>query len=372
MTKQSILYIGSLLLISLCSTVTMAKGMSRGIEGEVRFTKSNDTVFLVFEITPVNFEPDQISLMLEVTGEPPGSHPPVYLMIPEYGDGAPWVTIYRASDSASAAPEWRTVRRVRGRLWISGRIPTSLKGKTTQNWLVSFQATPIGKPGWPVYESTCVRTDYFGLGLELPVAYGYFKSSMASPFDKQGIFVGLGIGLERGKGPFRFESSTSWSGLGHNFTFSEPFRLGARFYTGTRSNFLPQFYGAVKLSKLMLKRDDARLRDLDWGGEFGMATEGPFERLGYHYSTALGGYHTIELFLSRGSGQPFRGGTRYQLRMAEGVWEIRVSLNFEGWYTLESPDMVRHNNRPLPHKILATLGAGPLLIFALPTLIGGR
>ena len=29
-----------------------------------------------------------------------------------------------------------------------------------------------------------------------------------------------------------------------------------------------------------------------------MAIEGPFERVGYHYSTAIGGYHTWELYVA--------------------------------------------------------------------------
>lgn len=366
----------SLLLILLILSDTPATASGSGeIQGEISFRESGDTVFVIFRITPENFDADSIGV--SVRGR--GSDREARLLVQGFDDSTRSVVIYRKSAVELSSLEWISIERDGKRLWISGRVPTSLRGGERNNWSVLFAGwyTDLDGVTRSIREYAADLNKYAGLGMEIWVpSYGYFRSRMASPFDKEGVFLGYGAALEMGINRWRFIASTSWSGLGKNFTFSEPFRLGMRFYSGTRDNFLPQFYGALKLSKLKFKRDDSEYRKVRWGGEFGVAVEGPFERLGYHYSTALGGYHTIELFLSMVSGKPFRAGTRFQFLRSDDISEVRVSFHIEGWHWEFDEgyvNMTRHNNRPFPHKVLATMCFGPAYLVYLPyALVTGK
>ena len=207
-----------------------------------------------------------------------------------------------------------------------------------------------------------------GLGMEIWFpGFGYYKATSKSPLAKEGFLLSWGLSWELNFKRSRISISTSWNGLGGNFSFSDPFRVGYRYYTGTINNFMPSFYAAAKLSKIKLKVDDTEFRRIGWGGELGIAFEGPFERVGYFYTTAAGGYHSIELYFASGSIINGKAGTRYLFQKSDDAWMIKASIYIQGWNSLARGSGFRkENNRPFIHKALSYVGFAPALVWAIP------
>ena len=138
-------------------------------------------------------------------------------------------------------------------------------------------------------------------------------------------------------------------------------------------NFMPSFHAATKLSKIKFKIDDTEYRNLKWGGEFGIAFEGPFERFGYFYSTSGGGYHSFEIFLASGSNFNAKAGTRYLFQRSDNIWMIKASIYIQGWDSLAGQSgFQRENNRPFFHKALSYIGFAPVAVIIAPIYYGGK
>jgi hypothetical protein len=306
--------------------------------GEVNRRTSNDTLYLEYHITARGFDPDSVVLWLDTC-----------------------VVIYRRSEGVPFSDKFRTVSFQDGQVYYNGTIAVPTGGQPTTWWFYRFTGYFTNSDGVKqlLRESGSLSNAWLGAGMEIWFpSYGWFESSLPKPLDRTGPFLGWGMSIEYNKPKFRLSVSTSYSGFWSRFNFHEPLRFACRVWPGTRHNFIPSFYAAGKLTKLKFKSSNVEYREVEWGGEVGMAIEGPFERVGYHYSTALKGYHTWELYLALESAGDTRVGTRYLLTKAKDVWNVRVSFHFEGlWLPDGDFDGInRENKRPIPHKVLSVLG----------------
>jgi hypothetical protein len=328
------------------------------IKGEFWTNSKDDTLTLRYQFTPDRFNSD--SVILKVYGTYGDN---IKFDVNNYGDSSGEVIIYERAEGVPFSNDWRQVEYRNGRLLLTGKVRIPLLKQNTALWVLSVSGyyTDENDSVQVVNSNEYMDDRLWGLGMEIWLpSYGYFKSDLDVPLNRKSIFLGWGMSMELLIRHMRYMLSTSWSGLGNNFSFSEPFRAGVRYYSGSRSNWLPQLYSAFKLTKLKVCADDIQHRKVVWGGEFGIAFEGAFERLGYHYSTALDGYHTAELFLCNVSGVRTKIGTRYVFQTGGDVWIIRVSFHTEGWRSLAGGRYFRRiNDRPLIHKILCWPGIIP-------------
>ncbi len=345
----------ALLQRSSASAASLFNDTTRAYLGEFEFGVRDDTLTITYEFTPNGFDPD--STILELV---------------EYRDWNRVVSavIHRRGEGVPFENGWRSVARRGGRTYLSGTVTVPADEQSAKRMYVSTV-------GFYRDENDSLRTvetwgdltdDYTVAGMEciLP-SYGYFRSDLTEPFDHRGAFLGMGVSLGFAQRHTRYLVSTSWSGLGPDFTFSEPFRAGVRWYSGTRSNFMPQIFGAAKLSKLKFREsDDLEFNRTQWGGELGCALEGRFERFGYYYSTALGGYHTAEIYVKGGSGARNSIGTRYLFQTNGDVWMVRIALHIEDYDAYRHSEYERYNDRPLPHRVFSVLGGIPTAIIGLP------
>jgi len=212
------------------------------------------------------------------------------------------------------------------------------------------------------------------LVFEYPMPMGMFKSTIPG-LDKSGFLLGIAGGIVADYSRLRFCASTNWTGLGKNFTFSEPARFDVRFYSGTRDNFMPQIEASTTYSRLRVKRDDYKFEKSESGFGGALAFEGPFERFSYGYNTACGGYHTLELFFATTYLPDSKQGTKYQFVIGDDIWLFRISYLVDP-FTPAFPAVAGRgiNSRPLYHKVLAMTAAIPLLLPLLilcPGCIGG-
>ncbi len=334
--------------------------------GEVKSFEKNDTLYLHYHLTPNKFEPDSVKLSIGGAYSCHiGEKIAIKIDVNGFNDTINYVTIFRNNEVVPFNNEWRSVSKKKNRIYLDGDIKIPLDSEYVTLWSCEATGYLTDSTGNNITldNDEYISPYYSGWGMELFYpSFGYFKSSFDSPLNDEGLFLGYGLSWEFNFAKSRLSFSTSWSGLGKNFAFSEPFRVGYRYYSGTKQNFYPSFYTAAKLSKIKLKRDEIEYRDLDWGGEFGVAFEGPFERIGYHYSTACGGYHTLELFIAAVSFGNGKGGTRYLLEKADNIWMVRISFHIEGWNSLAgSRVFIREMNRPFFYKILGYAGLIPSL-----------
>ena len=115
---------------------------------------------------------------------------------------------------------------------------------------------------------------------------------------------------------------------------------------------------------------------IDLGGSIAI----PFHRFNYRYSTALGGYHTAELYIAAFEDTRSGIGTTYQFRTTGEVWIIGMAFNMSFISLADfveggniSRRIERHDTRPLPMKALGFGLVVPLLPYiVLANLIGPR
>lgn len=329
---------------------------SSGFLGEVDRTIRNDTLYLRYHLTTKNFDSDSVVISIYSS----------YENYPE-ARGHPWrdssnsVLIYRRSDDMIQDYGFGTAYYRGDRAYYEGQLTIPTNGGSTKWWryrLTAYQPH-VEEETEKIHQGGTLHSLRHGTGMEIWYpSFGWFESTLPSPLDNRRLFLGWGIALELLWPKFETSLSTSYSGLWSTFNFSDPLKLECRFYSGTRSNFVPSLYASGKLSKLKLRYEDVEYRKVEWGGEAGIGVEGPFERLAYHYSTPFGGYHTIELYLVAESAGYCKIGTRYALMKADDVWAFRVSFHMEGLRLPDgsSWDLRRENNRPLPHQVLSLLG----------------
>ena len=194
-------------------------------------------------------------------------------------------------------------------------------------------------------------------GILIPSA-GYYDSKLSRDLNKTGLFLGYSAGGEYVYPHAGLAIETSWSGIGKNFSFSDPLRVSARVYALPRNSYGPFLEVAGKLSKLKVKEGDRESRKVDWGGEVGGGFSTPFDRCSYSYSSTVGGFHTIELQLgSMSTGLAGRAGTLYRYRWAEGIRTFEISAYLEGF---DPDDIPRRHHRPWPLRLLSDLAWLPL------------
>ncbi len=355
-----------LLLLCQISTASVPKDTA-SFKGEVNFYDKNDTLYISFHITPFNFDADSIRLRIYNFSKN------LKIDANNYKDSTETIIIYRRTETIPSQNNWKKIYRKNDKIYIDGNIKVPLDGESYEVWSCHF---------WGLYKDGTEKAQdlrgslqtnkmWFGVGMGfLMSGAGYFQSDFEYPLDKKGTFFGHHLSMQLNFIKYRFELSTSWSGLGKNFTFSEPFRTEYRYYTGTRNNFLPQLFIAGKLTKIKLKENlndkEFSFNDKKWGAEAGIAFEGPFERIGYSYSTAFGGYHTFELLIADQSSGNSKLGTRYTFIKKDNLWTIGISVHLENWNEsmLEGEYSIkREYNRPFLQKIISYGGA-----IALPTL----
>ncbi|MEE8575772.1 MAG: hypothetical protein V3T31_00825 [candidate division Zixibacteria bacterium] len=330
--------------------------------GEITHRASSDTVTVCYHLTPRNFDAD--SVVLEIWGDN------VRLNANNYRDSSGTVLIYDRREPLPYENEWRRVYEKNEKLYFDGTIAIPIDGKREDIGGADVVAyySDIEDSVQTLQFRQILPNGYMGMGMELwTISTGYYKSNYKQPLDVQGAFVGYGMEADFVFQQSRLSFSTSWSGFGQSFTFSEPFRLGYRRYIGNRHKIAPALYGAVKLSKLRLKRSPVAIKRIQWGVEAGVALETQFERIGYHYSTALGGYHTFELFIALASTPGGKIGTRYLLQRKDNLWMIRVAFHLDA-VDLMGAALVseRENNRPLIQKAIAIAGILPSYIIVAP------
>ena len=341
------------------------------IRGNIEMVSKGDTLYVLYHLTPEYFEPDSVKIrFVSRTFE-------ILIDVNDYSLGQNEIVVYKRGEEILLERYWRKVSFKRGRLYFDGKVKIPLKGNNDFKGYCSIIGYYTDEEEKTTY--VYVRRDnapYFGMGMEMYLpSYGYFESSFNQPFDKKELFLGFGGELAYIDKKFRIALSSSWSGLGTDFAFSDPLRLEYRYHTGRSNNFLPSLFTAAKLSKIKFIIDEVEYREFDWGVEFGIATEGPFERIGYSYSTTLGGFHTVELFLAFFSDHNAKIGTRFTFQKAEDVWMFRIATHIQGADVdshVKGNTLSRENRRPLPHKILSTLGGLPALAAYIPYLFGKK
>lgn len=270
----------------------------------------------------------------------------------------------------------------------STRVPPGFQqySKLHENRLYTSGEFDLSKGPVPEYRWTCAVTEYHRdstgglrsnreelrafrpperkprLMFEYPMPMGMFNSDIPG-LNKSGFLMGIAAGVVGDYSHLRFCASTNWTGLGKNFSFSEPARFDVRFYTGTRDNFMPQFEAAATYSRLLVKKNDITFKKSESGFGGALAFEGPFERFSYGYNTACGGYHTLELFFATNYLSNSKQGTRYQFVIGDDIWLFRISYLVDP-FTPAVPTVPERgmNSRPLYHTILATTAAVPLLL----------
>ena len=345
------------------------------IHGEVIRKDKGDTCSIYYDLIIDNFTPDTVLIsfwsrwLIKISPTDNNKN--------AFRDSINQVILYTFEDSLPYNNVLKRVSKVGKQLFLKGSFQIQKNSLKGNNLYCVIKAKYTDKQDTTkkqlLYNQQFLVSLWGGMGMELWLpSYGYFKSKYPQPFDKEGLFLGYGFSFEINGLHWRSVLSLSWSGLGKNFSFSEPLRLGFRYYTGSRINFMPQFYTGAKLSKLKLKKNDFEYKNNEWGVDFGLAFESRFERIGYHYSTPQGGYHTFELYVASESIGNAKLGTRYLFQKTDNIWMIRVSLHLEGLdidMFDRKKDLKRYNNHNIFHKILSVAGVGivvPIYIISIP------
>jgi hypothetical protein len=147
------------------------------------------------------------------------------------------------------------------------------------------------------------------------------------------------------------------------FRHSECIPVGVRILLFGRTDNYPTAFAAVQSSAVKVRTGETLLQDQQWGGQFGLRFDTPFERFCYSYSTGLGGYHRIGIFFKSLSAGFVQAGTRYEYIKLDGVEMFRVQLQLEGigWDTDQTESLAVPNTRPWWHKGLAAGATLPVL-----------
>lgn len=310
-----------LLLATSLSVQAAEKPDTCDIKGKFDYRIKNDTVYIIYTLYPENFQADSFVIKCSaghtIIAE---NNPPVenHLLIYKTGEPLPFEN------------NWRKCYLEKDQLILKGEIKIPM----IEDWFwvgAEGRYTDQNDEEQSFDRSIVISKYWLSFGMECwAPSFGYFKSDKQPHYKKEGIFLGYGFSWQINGMKWKTELSTSWTGLGPNFSFSEPFRLNYTFYTGTRNNYMPHFFAGGKFSKLKLKKGDNKFYNTDWGAEVGVGIEGPFERLSYTYSTNQDGYHTFELFLPIMSSDNAKMGTRFVFQKSKDVWLIRAGIHLDG------------------------------------------
>ena len=147
------------------------------------------------------------------------------------------------------------------------------------------------------------------------------------------------------------------------FSLTEYQPLGLRFFPTGRSGFAPSLSALAQYSSVVLRRKSINSKSMEWGGQFEVRLDSPFERAYYSYATNHDGYHKVGLAFFKESGGHVRIGTRYELILIDKVTMFRVQMQAEGmgWDHGETETLMRENTRPWWHKGLALGSTLPFL-----------
>jgi hypothetical protein len=180
------------------------------------------------------------------------------------------------------------------------------------------------------------------------------------------FLLGIAAGISKSYRHLRFSATSTWSGMPGNFLMAEPIRFDARWYTGTRDNFMPQLEIAYAYTHLKVKDDDLEFDKSEWNVAGKIGFEGPFERLSYGYSPSCGGYHTVDLFMVVDYDPEHKVGTNYQFLLGDDYWLLRISL-LTDTFTRYLPDSPHQgiSTRPIYHRVLGTVAAIPILLISM-------
>ena len=319
-----------------------------GYHGMIRSRVADSNLVVYYDFSPYGFNPDSVILWL------PDQRVTVYSHQNESPEDAPDY-FYRIDD---------------GVLYLKDSAVFALDSTLSPSSFVQIigycgdtvDSTAAYSQWAPLYDNLT----YLGFGMEWGgISYGFFRSNLKGALNDEGPFLGTGLSLGPVGPRWSFMLSTSWS-EGKNFSFSEPFR--GEFCWAPLANRAvgPELLAGGGLSKLKVKRDDFDFRRVKWGVDIGAAVKVPFHRLSYRYSTAAGGYHTVDLYVATSEDSRGGTGTRYQLQKHESLWTVRVSTHlslhlFEETVTRgNSRRITRRDPRPWPLKVLSYAGDIPL------------
>ncbi len=214
--------------------------------------------------------------------------------------------------------------------------------------------------------------------------YGYARNRPV--FSEQ---VGLGIGgYDKTGGALRQVSSRSGTvpavvlgffGMAKYYTLGMDLRvqgesetkfgfiaggLGGRWYPYGRLGTHPVFSLTIDRISLEAKEEDVLYRELEWGARAGVGIESNFETFTYSYSSGLGGVHTADiLLLTDSDAYGWKIGTMYSVNVGRDFRTVSIQFYGEGSTKKDWP-MVRYNDRPLWHRILASVTVAPFAAMA--------
>jgi hypothetical protein len=191
----------------------------------------------------------------------------------------------------------------------------------------------------------------------------YYNTSFDDETDNNGIAWGMDffatydIRHVQLAGSYRFTT-------GDDFVVKEAIPLKLSYYLGNRGDFLPSFSVAAKWSALHSTTGDFDFEKKQWGGEAGIAIDGPFERLSYSYCNALGGYHKFGLTLHRIRIGSWTMGTQYEYYRFDNTDMFRITGSFAEGSNFATglgighgaTDLQWHNDRPWWYKGVSYAG----------------
>jgi len=301
----------------------------------------HDSLFIKYDIETVNFTADSIVFDFW------DSYTPVYLCNQDR----------RKIDSGATIINLQNGHRFMGYGFIDTKVDTN-SGRSAL--LKAYYKDSTGETNflrrWEV-----VAGGHFGIGGELFFpALGYYSTNYSNIKEKEGILLGWGMSVTMGNDYNTFRIATSFEGRKKGqYYFHEPIKFQYTHNLISAFKFHPSFSISAKNSKLVLN-DYSKS---SWGVEAGAALESDFERIKYSYTTALGGYHTYELYLKLQSTNFSSFGTRYRIIQHDKFWSLRMSFIYEGFGPEhdmggigERGQLLRKNNRPSPEKLLAVAG----------------
>ncbi|MCP4684149.1 MAG: hypothetical protein GY867_01770 [bacterium] len=213
-----------------------------------------------------------------------------------------------------------------------------------------------------------LRTYAFKLNLSL-FGWGYGEAALPDGETRRSPMFsgefGFNVPMPRADFYALVSSLTNFGGR-RAFHHEEFIPAGLRVVPFGRTDFYPSVVAAIQYSNITVKRSQATANDQQWGGQFGLRIDTPFERFYYSYSTSIGGYHRAGVFVKGYAAGFAQGGTRYEYIRLDGADLFRVQFQFEGlgWDHGEGEDLERPNTRPWWHKGLAFGGALPFLPIA--------
>ncbi len=321
---------------------------------------SGDTLTIDYSVKALGFVPD--SMVIEVS-------PDIFFLGENAKDRANNACIFGCYTGDSITVDENGV---------TGSISFLHGGHRRTFWNCHIIAYYTDTSGQAQYFSRFISlsSDQYEMGMEIFIpSGGVYQSLDDSPISKEGLLIGWGMSAGYSTDDFRLALSTSWSGIGKNFTFSEPFRVGVSYNLPSIGGAKLQLTGGVKVGKVKLKSGDREYYRKGWGADYGFGIEGPFERLNYSYSLTPERYHTVELFLMSGATRRSRFGTRFVVQRSERLWMFRLGLHIEGaMLPMEANRNLlrKHNPRPLPHKILSWAGVAPTVIIFGPFYLGAQ